>query len=90
MTEQEQQALIDAINKKNEELMQRIWQTCESLDESYDVTMRCFTQAVIMELLDLAKLKGVTLDAEVQQFCEIIKMSLKHKCATIIQMVPTD
>ena len=90
MTEQEQQALIDAINKKNEELMQRIWQTCESLDESYDVTMRCFTQAVIMELLDLAKLKGVTLDAEVQQFCEIIKMSLKPKGATIIQMVPTD
>ena len=82
--------MIDAINKKNEELMQRIWQTCESLDESYDVTMRCFTQAVIMELLDLAKLKGVTLDAEVQQFCEIIKMSLKPKGATIIQMVPTD
>ena len=82
--------MIDAINKKNEELMQRIWQTCESLDESYDVTMRCFTQAVIMELLDLAKLKGVTLDAEVQQFCEIIKLSLKPKGATIIQMVPTD
>jgi hypothetical protein len=90
MTEQEQQALIDAINKKNEELMQRIWQTCESLDESYDVTMRCFTQAVIMELLDLAKLKGVTLDEEVQQFCEIIKMALKPRSATIIQMVPTD
>ena len=90
MTEQEQQALIDAINKKNEELMQRIWQTCESLDESYDVTMRCFTQAVIMELLDIAKLKGVTLDEEVQQFCEIIKMALKPRSATIIQMVPTD
>ena len=82
--------MIDAINKKNEELMQRIWQTCESLDESYDVTMRCFTQAVIMELLDIAKLKGVTLDEEVQQFCEIIKMALKPKGATIIQMVPTD
>jgi hypothetical protein len=82
--------LIDAINKKNEELMQRIWQTCESLDESYDVTMRCFTQAVIMELLDLAKLKGVTLDEEVQQFCEIIKMALKPRSATIIQMVSTD
>ena len=82
--------MIDAINKKNEELMQRIWQTCESLDESYDVTMRCFTQAVIMELLDLAKLKGVTLDEEVKQFCEIIKMALKPRSATIIQMVPTD
>jgi hypothetical protein len=52
--------------------------------------MRCFTQAVIMELLDLAKLKGVTLNEEVQKFCEIIKMALKPKSATIIKMVPTD
>jgi len=89
MTEQEQQALIDAINKKNDELMQRIWQTCESLDESYDVTMRCFTQAVIMELLDLAKLKNNTIDEEVQHFCETIKMALKPKQATIIQMMPS-
>ena len=81
--------MIDAINRKNEQLMQQIWQTCESLDESYDVTMRCFTQAVIMELLDLAKLKGVTMDEEVQHFCEIIRMALKPKGATIIQMMPT-
>ena len=69
--------------------MQQIWQTCESLNESYDVTMRCFTQAIIMELLDLAKLKGVTLDQEVQHFCEIIQMALKPKGATIIKMTPT-
>ena len=51
--------------------------------------MRCFTQAVIMELLDLAKLKNNTIDEEVQHFCEIIKMALKPKQATIIQMMPS-
>ena len=63
--------------KKTDDTIDKFYQTLEELDDTYEVVMRCLSMSIIMELLDLAKLKGVTFDEEVEHFCQIIKMAHK-------------
>jgi hypothetical protein len=75
--DEQTQKIVDAINKKTDDTIDKFYQTLEELDDTYEVVMRCLSMSIIMELLDLAKLKGVTFDEEVEHFCQIIKMAHK-------------